>query len=186
MLYLSEVVWICCNRLRIRWGFIDRFGVSILGNLGYFRWKIAFSQVFVRDLLLDLRSRRNGRNKYDEPSRQIYIYIYMNLKKKKRGCPSPHSNFRTLPSYQWEGIYFAPRNIPRNTMFLTWGRRLAVAVLEYWALDPADWWMLHENRSKPNLCATEIISNYCSRPVCQNLHPSQRRPYFVSYTVLIA
>ena len=114
------------------------------------------------------------------------IYIYMNLKKKKRGCPSPHSNFRTLPSYQWEGIYFAPRNIPRNTMFLTWGRRLAVAVLEYWALDPADWWMLHENRSKPNLCATEIISNYCSRPVCQNLHPSQRRPYFVSYTVLIA
>ena len=170
MLYLSEVVWICCNRLRIRWGFIDRFGVSILGNLGYFRWKIAFSQVFVRDLLLDLRSRRNGRNKYDEPSCQIYMNL--KIEKKHWGCPSPHSNFRTLPSYQWEGIHFVPRNITKHT---------------------ADWWMLHENRSKPNLCATEIISNYCSRPVCQNLHPSpflavpsQRRPYFVSYTVLIA
>ena len=112
MLYLSEVVWICCNRLRIRWGFIDRFGVSILGNLGYFRWKIAFSQVFVRDLLLDLRSRRNGRNKYDEPSCQIYMNL--KIEKKHWGCPSPHSNFRTLPSYQWEGIHFVPRNITKQ------------------------------------------------------------------------
>ena len=113
LLYLSEVVWICCNRLRIRWGFIDRFGVSILGNLGYFRWKIAFSQVFVRDLLLDLRSRRNGRNKYDEPSCQIYMNL--KIEKKHWGCPSPHSNFRTLPSYQWEGIHFVPRNITKHT-----------------------------------------------------------------------